>query len=68
MKHNKKLFLLDSYALIYRAFFAFSKSPRINSKGMDTSAIFGFTNILLELITSWRMNVLFVTIKYVVTN
>ena len=54
MKDNKKLFLLDSYALIYRAFFAFSKSPRINSKGMDTSAIFGFTNILLELIKKER--------------
>ncbi|MDP3567489.1 DNA polymerase I [Sediminibacterium sp.] len=47
---EKKLFLLDAYALIYRAFFAFSKSPRINSKGFNTSAIFGFTNTLLEIL------------------
>jgi DNA polymerase-1 len=45
-----KLFLLDAYALIYRAHFAFSKNPRINSKGMDTGAIFGFTNTLLDII------------------
>ncbi|MEI8136434.1 MAG: DNA polymerase I [Bacteroidota bacterium] len=47
---KKKLFLLDAYALIYRAFFAFSNSPRINSKGFNTSAIFGFTNTLLEIL------------------
>lgn len=46
----KKLFLLDAYALIYRAYFAFSNSPRINSKGLNTSAIFGFTNTLLEIL------------------
>ncbi|MCC6180471.1 MAG: DNA polymerase I [Bacteroidia bacterium] len=46
----KKLFLLDAYALIYRAYFAFSTNPRINSKGMNTSAIFGFTNTLLEIL------------------
>ena len=46
----KKLFLLDAYALIYRAFFAFSTNPRINSKGLNTSAIFGFTNTLLEIL------------------
>ena len=51
MTNKKKLFLLDAYALIYRAFFAFIKNPRINSKGLDTSAIFGFTNTLLEVIT-----------------
>ena len=45
-----KLFLLDAYALIYRAYFAFSKNPRINSKGLNTSAIFGFTNTLLEVL------------------
>ena len=39
---TKKLFLLDSYALIYRAYFAFIKNPRINSKGLDTSAIYGY--------------------------
>lgn len=50
MSASKKLFLLDGMALIYRAFFAFSKSPRINSKGLNTSAMFGFTNTLLEVI------------------
>ena len=47
---TKKLFLLDSYALIYRAYFAFIKNPRINSKGLDTSAIYGYLNSLLELV------------------
>ena len=47
---NKKLFLLDAMALIYRAHFAFSKTPRINSKGFNTSASLGFTNSLLEII------------------
>ncbi|MGZ3866661.1 MAG: 5'-3' exonuclease H3TH domain-containing protein, partial [Bacteroidia bacterium] len=46
----KKLFLLDAYALIYRAFFAFSNNPRISSTGLNTSAIFGFTNTLLEVL------------------
>ena len=46
----KKLFLLDAYALIYRAYFAFANNPRINSKGLNTSAIFGFTNTLLEVL------------------
>lgn len=46
----KKLFLLDAFALIYRAYFAFSNSPRISSKGMNTSAAFGFTNTLLEVL------------------
>jgi len=48
--NNKKLFLLDAFALIYRAYFAFSNNHRINSKGLNTSAIFGFTNTLLELL------------------
>lgn len=47
---SKKLFLLDGFALIYRAHFALSKSPRINSKGMNTNASFGFTNTLLEVL------------------
>ncbi len=47
---EKKLFLLDAYALIYRAHFAFTKNPRINSKGHNTSVPFGFTNTLLEVI------------------
>ncbi len=46
----KKLFLLDAFALIYRSYFAFSNNPRINSKGFNTSAIFGFTNTLLEIL------------------
>jgi len=50
MKPEKKLFLLDAFALIYRAYFAFAKNPRINSKGLDTSAIFGFVNTLNEVI------------------
>jgi DNA polymerase-1 len=50
MENEKKLFLLDGFALIYRAYFAFAKNPRINSKGLDTSAVFGFTNTLNEVI------------------
>ena len=50
MKDEKKLFLLDGFALIYRAYFAFAKNPRINSKGVDTSAVFGFVNTINELI------------------
>ncbi|MBS1557583.1 MAG: DNA polymerase I [Bacteroidetes bacterium] len=50
MNEIKKLFLLDAYALIYRAHFAFTKNPRINSKGHNTSVPFGFTNTLLEVI------------------
>ena len=49
---RKKLFLLDAYALIYRAHFAFINNPRINSKGLNTSAIFGFCNSLLEVINN----------------
>ncbi len=47
---EKKLFLLDAYALIYRAFFAMNKNPRINSKGLNTSAIMGFLNSLYEIL------------------
>ena len=46
----KKLFLLDAYALIYRAFFAMSKNPRMNSKGLNTSAVMGFLNSLYEIL------------------
>lgn len=46
----KKLFLLDAMALIYRAFYALNKNPRINSRGLNTSAILGFTNTLWEVI------------------
>ena len=47
---DKKLFLLDAYALIYRAYFAFAKNPRVNSKGQNTSAAFGFTNALIDIL------------------
>ncbi|WP_372793341.1 DNA polymerase I [Lutibacter sp.] len=47
---QKRLFLLDAYALIFRGYYALIKNPRINSKGMDTSAILGFTNSLLDVI------------------
>lgn len=47
---DKKLFLLDAFALIYRAYFAFSKNPRVNSKGENTSAAFGFTNALIDVL------------------
>ena len=50
MTTKKRLFLLDAYALIFRGYYAFIKNPRINSKGMDTSAILGFTNSLLDVI------------------
>ncbi len=49
-ENGKKLFLLDAYALIYRAFFALNKNPRINSKGINTSAIMGFLNTLYEIL------------------
>ncbi len=50
MNQTDKLFLLDAYALIYRAYYAFIKSPRINSKGFNTSAILGFVNTLEEVL------------------
>ncbi len=50
MSDTKKLFLLDAYALIYRAYYAFIRAPRVNSKKLNTSAIYGFTNSLLEVL------------------
>ncbi len=47
---SKNLYLLDAYALIYRSYYAFIKNPRYNSKGQNTSAIYGFTNTLIDLI------------------
>ena len=47
---KKKLFLLDAFALIYRAHFAFSKNPRFNSKGLNTGCVLGFTNSLVDII------------------
>ncbi|MFM9421810.1 MAG: DNA-directed polymerase, partial [Bacteroidota bacterium] len=49
-EHEKKLFLLDAYALIFRAYYAFIRTPRINSKGLNTGAMFGFTNTLYDII------------------
>jgi DNA polymerase-1 len=49
-KHDKKLFLLDAFALIYRAYYAFVKNPRLNSRGENVSAAFGFTNAMLDII------------------
>ena len=49
--NKKKLFLLDAYALIYRSYYAFIRNPRVNSKGNNTSAVFGFVNTLEEVLT-----------------
>ncbi len=54
MADKKRLFLIDAYALIFRGYYAFIKNPRINSKGLDTSAILGFTNSLLDVIKRER--------------
>lgn len=54
MSNQKRLFLVDAYALIFRGYYAFIKNPRINSKGLDTSAILGFTNSLLDVIKRER--------------
>jgi DNA polymerase I len=51
---EKKLFLLDAMALIYRAYFALSRNPRINSKGLNTSAVLGFANTLLDLLQTQK--------------
>ncbi|MGB0777029.1 MAG: DNA polymerase I [Flavobacteriaceae bacterium] len=55
---RKKLYLLDAFALIFRGYYAFIKNPRINSKGMDTSAILGFTNSLFEVIRKEKPDLL----------
>ncbi|WP_370407545.1 DNA polymerase I [Tenacibaculum dicentrarchi] len=54
MENQKRLFLLDAFALIFRGYYAFIKNPRINSKGMDVSAILGFTNSMLDVIKRER--------------
>ena len=51
---EKKLFLLDAYALIFRAYYAFIKNPRITSYGLNTSAVFGFTNTLLDVLQNQK--------------
>ncbi|MFI0428617.1 DNA polymerase I [Mariniflexile sp. HMF6888] len=54
MSDQKRLFLVDAYALIFRGYYAFIKNPRVNSKGVDTSAIMGFMNSLLDVIKRER--------------
>ena len=54
MSEQKKLFLLDAMALIYRAYFAFSRNPRVSSKGLNTSAVLGFANTLTEVLKKER--------------
>jgi len=54
MSDNKRVFLVDAFALIFRGYYAFIKNPRINSKGLDTSAIMGFMNSLLDVIKRER--------------
>ncbi len=54
MSSEKKLFLLDAYALIFRAYYAFIKNPRITSYGLNTNAIFGFTTTLLEVLEKYK--------------
>ena len=51
---HKKLFLLDAMALIYRAYFAFANNPRISSKGLNTSAMLGFINTLLDVLRTQK--------------
>ena len=51
---EKKLYLLDAFALIYRAHFAFARNPRINSKGLNTSAILGFMNAMLDIVNNQK--------------
>ena len=51
---KKTLYLLDAYALIYRAYYAFIRSPRVNSAGLNTSAMFGFTNALTDIIKNYK--------------
>lgn len=56
MEEGKKLFLLDAYALIFRAYYAFIKNPRYNTKGLNTSAIMGFTNTLDDVLKNEKPN------------
>jgi DNA polymerase-1 len=65
---EKKLFLLDAYALIFRAYYAFIKNPRFNSKGLNTSAILGFTNTLDEIIKKEKPTHLAVVFDYPAQN
>ena len=57
-KIEKKLFLLDAYALIFRAYYGFIRNPRFSSSGLNTSAILGFTNTLDEIVRKEKRDVL----------
>ncbi|MDG5799358.1 DNA polymerase I [Marinilabiliaceae bacterium ANBcel2] len=61
---KKSLYLLDAYALIFRAYYAFIRAPRVNSKGLNTSAIYGFTNTLLDILQKQNPQYLAVVIDY----
>lgn len=63
-ENPKKLFLLDAYALIFRAYFAFISNPRVTSKGLDTSAIFGFMTTLLEVLEKQKPSHIAVVYDY----
>ncbi len=63
-QEEKKIFLLDAYALIFRAYYAFIKNPRINSKGFNTSAVLGFTNSMLDIINNQKPTHLAVVFDY----
>ena len=54
MPTEKKLFLLDAYALIFRAYYAFIRNPRVTSYGLNTNAIFGFTTALLDILENQK--------------
>ena len=59
----KKLFLIDAFALIYRAYFALNKNPRINSKGLNTSAVLGFANTILDIINKYKPDMMAVAFE-----
>ncbi len=50
MENKKKLFLIDAYSIIYRSYFAFIRNPRYNSKGLNTSSIYGFVNVIIDIV------------------
>lgn len=59
----KKLFLIDAFALIYRSFYALNKNPRVNTKGLNTSAILGFANSILEILNKYRPDMMAVAFE-----
>ena len=55
---KNKLILIDAYAFIYRGYYAFINNPRINSKGVDTSAVFGFVNTIFDILNRFQPDLL----------